>query len=193
MRLLGISGSLRGGSYNTALLNEAMDLLPEDLTLEVFGLHDIPLFNSDVEARGFPPGVQVFRDKIRAADGLLFAAPEYNYSITGVLKNAIDWASRGEKSEDGADLGSPLDEKPVAVMGAGGRLGTVRAQAHFRQIALHNSMRVMIDPELFVPRPWSKFDEDGRLVHLRTRERLRRFLAAIPAWVRMWQANPIGS
>ncbi|MCY3801327.1 MAG: NAD(P)H-dependent oxidoreductase [Chloroflexi bacterium] len=193
MRLLGISGSLRRGSFNTALLNEATDLLPEDLTLEVFPLHDIPLFNSDVEARGFPPAVQAFRQRIRAADGLLFAAPEYNYSITGVLKNAIDWASRGENTDDGADLGSPLDEKPVAVMGAGGRLGTVRAQAHFRQIALHNSMRVMIDPELFVPRPWSKFDEDGRLVHERTRERLRKFLAAIPAWVRMWQANPIGS
>ncbi len=193
MRLLGISGSLRGRSFNTALLHEAMDLLPEGLTLEVFELHDVPLFNADVEARGFPPAVQAFRERIRAADALLVAAPEYNYSITGVLKNAIDWASRGEESEDGSDLGSPLDEKPVAVMGAGGRLGTVRAQAHFRQIALHNSMRVMIDPELFVPRPWSKFDEDGRLIHERTRERLGRFLAAIPDWVRIWQAPPVTS
>ena len=184
---------MRRSSFNTALLNEASGLLPEGLTLEVFGLHDVPLYNADVEARGFPTAVQAFRERIRAADALLFAAPEYNYSITGVLKNAIDWASRGEESDDGSDLGSPIDEKPVAVMGAGGRLGTVRAQAHFRQIALHNSMRVMIDPELFVPRPWSKFDEHGRLVHERTRERLRAFLAAIPDWIRTWRASPVGS
>ena len=193
VRLLGISGSLRRSSFNSALLNEAVGLLPSGSTLEIFGLHDIPLFDADVEARGFPRAVQEFRDRIRASDALLVATPEYNYSISGVLKNAIDWASRSEVVEGIHDRESPLDEMPVAVMGAGGRLGTVRAQAHFRAIALHNSMRVMIDPEVFVSRPSNKFDANGRLTDERTRERLRRFLAAIPDWVSMWQESPVVS
>lgn len=193
LRVLGISGGLRRKSFNTALLSAAGDLIPDGLTLDVFDLRDIPLFDADIEAEGFPPAVQDFRDRIRAADAILIATPEYNYSISGVLKNAIDWASRDELVEDVPDAESPLDQKPVAIMGAGGRLGTVRAQAHFRAIALHNSMRVMIDPEVFVSRPSNKFNKEGHLTDERTREHLRRFLAAIPDWVRTWQQSPVGS
>ena len=193
VRLLGISGSLRRDSFNSALLREAGHLLPDGVTLEIFNLKNIPLFDRDLEAIGIPNPVRHFRERIRSVDALLIATPEYNYSVTGVLKNAIDWASRDESGDGVLDSGSPLDEKPAAIMGAGGRMGTVRAQAHLREIALHNSMRVMIDPEVFVSRPHSKFDENGRLTHERTREQLRALLAAIPDWVRMWQTSSVRS
>ena len=141
MRLLGISGSLRRDSFNSALLREAGHLLPDGVTLEIFNLKNIPLFDRDLEAIGIPNPVRHFRERIRSVDALLIATPEYNYSVTGVLKNAIDWASRDESGDGVLDSGSPLDEKPAAIMGAGGRMGTVRAQAHLREIALHNSMR----------------------------------------------------
>src|ERR1700751_5957025 len=121
VKVLGMSGSLRRGSYNTAALRAASELLPEGMTLDIADLAPLPLYNDDVRLAGFPPPVQAFRDRIAAADALLFVTPASNYSIPGVLKNAFDWASRPPDQ--------PFDGKPIAIMGASpGLLGTARAQ-----------------------------------------------------------------
>ncbi len=176
IRVLGVSGSLRRASLNSGLLRAAAEVCPPGMELTTFELHDLPLFNVDLEDTGTPAAVAAWQRAVGGADGLLLAAPEYNYSISGVLKNAIDWASRGRPSV--------LDGKPAAVMGVGGRTGTVRAQMHLRQIALHNSMRVMIDPELQLVRSRRRFDADGALTDQATRERLRGFMAALAHWIR---------
>lgn len=156
-RVLGISGSLRSGSFNTALLRVAGRFMPDDVTFEIFDLSAIPLYNGDVERDiGFPEPVEAFREAITAADGLLIASPEYNWSVTGVLKNAIDWASRGGSE-------SPLNRKPAAIMGAGGRSGTARSQAHLREVLMHNDVHVLATPEVLVASAYRKFDDDGRL------------------------------
>ena len=180
--LAGIAGSLRRGSFNAALLREAQALAPADTRINVVDLAPLPLYNRDLEDDGIPPPVEAFRQALAAADGLVVATPEYNYSIPGVLKNAIDWASRPPDS--------PLDGKPMAIMGAGGRLGTVRAQMHLREIALHNSMRVMIDPEVLVAGAFKAFDDDGRLTDERTRERVRQLMAAFREFVRYVPDDP---
>ena len=125
MKILGIAGSLRHGSYNRALLREAELLTPPGVELEQFDLRFLPLFDADVEAAGDPPEVRELKEAIRDADALLIATPEYNRGTSGVLKNAIDWASR-------PPFGSPLSGKPVAIMGAGGRSGTASAQTQVR-------------------------------------------------------------
>lgn len=182
LNVLGISGSLRRDSFNTSLLRAAAELQPADMKCARFDLADIPLFNTDLEDDGIPAPVVALYSAITSADGLLLAVPEYNYSISGVLKNAIDWASRGDPS--------PLDGKPLAVLGAGGRYGTVRAQAHMRQIALHNSMRVMVNPELHIARPRRIFDDQGSLTDERKRNDLREFMLAFAAWIKHSQNDP---
>ena len=173
LKILGISGSLRKDSYNTAVLRAAQAVVPEGVELEVFTLDGIPMYNSDEEAQhGFPPQVALLREKMAAADALLIATPEYNYSITGALKNALDWASRG-------GLDSPLTRKPAAILGAGGRLGTVRAQMHLRQILLHNDVPIVQKPEVFIDRAFEKFDEGGRLVHERHLDQIKRLIASL--------------
>src|SRR3954469_14827795 len=127
IRVLGFAGSLRRGSYNRAALRAAVEMMPEGGSLETFDLQGIPLYHGDVEAEGFPASVLAFKDAIRQADALLIVTPEYNYSMPGVLKNAIDWASRPAAN-------SVFTGKPTAIMGVGGRFGTVRAQAHLRQV-----------------------------------------------------------
>ncbi len=177
VHLLGFSGSLRKGSYNTALLRIAAGLLPADVTLETFDLTPIPLYNGDVEAAGFPEPVVQFKQRIAAADALLIVTPEYNYSIPGVLKNAIDWASRPPKE-------SPLNGKPVAFMGGGGLLGTARAQYHLRQVCVFNNMLPINRPEVFVMHVAQKFDADGNLTDEPTREMIRALLASLADWTR---------
>ena len=177
IHVLGFAGSLRKGSYNRAILRAAAELAPAGMSLETFDLSPIPLYNADVEAMGEPEPVQRFKERIAAADALLIATPEYNYSIPGVLKNALDWASRPSK-------GSPVNGKPVAIMGAGGMFGTVRAQQHLRLIAVHNDMHVLNKPEVYISRPWEKFDDDGHLADEPTRERIRALLEALAAWTR---------
>ena len=122
LRVLGVSGSLRRGSFNTAALRTAQELAPEGMTIEIADISEIPPYNDDVrQEQGYPPPVERLRAEIAAADALLFVTPEYNYSVPGVLKNAIDWASRPPNQ--------PLDGKPVAIMGASpSLLGTARAQ-----------------------------------------------------------------
>jgi chromate reductase len=132
-RILGFAGSLRKGSYNRSLLRAALELLPANVELEIFDLEGIPPYNQDLDPQP-PEKVRAFKAKIRAADALLIVTPEYNYSIPGVLKNAIDWASRphGDNS---------FDDKPVAFMGASmGMIGTARAQYHLRQSSVFLNM-----------------------------------------------------
>ena len=159
-QILGFAGSLRKESFNRNLLEISKGLLPDGVTLETIELNDIPLFNEDVEALGFPPAVAAFRDAIQKADALLIASPEYNSSITGVLKNAIDWASRSENKQP-----NPLVHKPVAILGAGGRGGTDRSQYHLRSILNHLNMYVVNKPEVLINMPGRKvFDDQGNLL-----------------------------
>ena len=182
LHIVGISGSLRSGSYNRALLVEAAELLPEGVTFEIVDLHDIPMFNADEEATAVPEAVLAFRAKLKQADAFVIATPEYNFSIPGVLKNAIDWASRSKP--DGV---SPLEGKPVAIIGAGGMLGTVRAQMHLREVLGHNDLKVLNKPSLMVARAGMYFDEDGRLTDPMLRERLEKVLLGLRDWTRLFQ------
>ncbi|MGQ0568754.1 MAG: NADPH-dependent FMN reductase [Armatimonadota bacterium] len=182
VHVLGFAGSLRHGSYNRAALRAAAEIAPPDMALEVFDLSPIPLFNADVEAVGVPEPVQQFKDRIAASDALLIVTPEYNYSVSGVLKNAIDWASRPLKT-------SPLNRKPMAMMGAGGMMGTVRAQHHLRQIALHNDMLVLGRPQVYIARAFEKFDAQGHLTDEPTRQAIRALLEALIVWTRQLQTQ----
>ena len=176
--IFGFAGSLRKASYNRALLRAAQELVPEGMSLEIFDLDDIPLFNADVEAEGIPEAVRAFKARLATADGLLIVTPEYNWSIPGVLKNAIDWASRW--NEDGTP--SPLNGKPLAIMSAGGRLGAYRAQQHLRQ-----SYDTMIcfpqQTEVAIAGPADKFDAQLRLIDEPSRERVRKLLVALGHWI----------
>ncbi len=181
IRILGISGSLRKASTNTGLLRAAADLLPEGMTLETFDLAPIGPYNEDVRAEGFPGPAQKLREAIASADGVLFASPEYNYSVTGVLKNAIDWASRPPEQ--------PFDGKPVAIMGATmGLAGTARAQYHLRQMGVALNWHAMNRPEIMVAHSGGKFDAEGNLTDEETRKHLAKFLEAFRTWVLRFKA-----
>lgn len=173
--ILGIAGSLRAGSYNKMLLRSARDLAPEGMTIEIFDLKDIPLYNGDVEAEGDPPAVAEFKQKLRDADGLLIVTPEYNHSIPAVTKNAVDWASRPPSP--------PLNGKPVGILGATpGRLGTVYAQEHLRLALMNPQARTMLRPEVFVSGAKGKFDDEGHLTDEPTRDLLVKFLESLRDW-----------
>src|SRR5688500_5787480 len=156
IHVLGIAGSLREASYNRGLLRAAAELLPEGMELEVYTLDGLPFYNADVEAEGIPAIVQQLKDRVDAADALLIATPEYNYSVPAVLKNAIDWMSRAPKNV--------LDGKPIALMGASiGNFGTARVQLHLRQIFVFTGSLVMVKPLVHVIRAKELFDERGNL------------------------------
>jgi chromate reductase len=181
IRILGISGSLRAASYNTAALRAAAELAPDEVEIEVFDLDGLPMFNADTEAADLRhPKVAALREAIADADGLLIATPEHNYSITAALKNAIDWASRGGQE-------APLTGKTAAVFGAGGRFGTLRSQMHLRDILLHNDVRLVGKPEVMIDRASTKF-ASGRLADERHRDQLRRLVEALTDLVR--ERNP---
>jgi chromate reductase, NAD(P)H dehydrogenase (quinone) len=173
IKILGFAGSLRKNSYNRALLKNALELLPPDAELEVFDLQDIPLYNQDME-NPLPGPVAAFREKIKEADALLFSVAEYNYSISGVLKNAIDWGTRPSNSFDG---------KLAAVMGASnGNFGTVRAQNHLRQIFLTLNVHALNRPQVLVPQAQNKIDASGKLTDQETRDKIAEMLKALVAW-----------
>lgn len=177
VNILGFAGSLRKGSYNRALLRAAAELVPKDAKLEVFDLEGIPPFNQDLEA-SMPEKVKEFKAKIKSSDAILIATPEHNYSIPGVLKNAIDWASRpyGDNSFEG---------KPVAIMSAStGMLGGARAQYHLRQVFVFLNMHPINRPEVFVTFAAQKFDEKGRLTDEKAKELIKGLLEALVAWTR---------
>ncbi len=148
----------------------------------MYDLHDIPLYNGDVEAEGLPPAVHDFKERIHAADALLIAVPEYNYSFPGVLKNAIDWASRPVPPP-----GNAFRHKPIALMGAGSTMGTVRAQLALRQVFLNVEGFVMGKPELYVQNARTVFDEHGELLDDTIRERVGLVVEALVAWTHRLQ------
>jgi chromate reductase len=175
LTFLGISGSLRAKSLNTAALHAAAALLPEGVSLKFADLTDIPLYNGDVEAQGLPASVQAFRAQIKAADALLFCTPEYNFSVPGVLKNAIDWASRPPEH--------PFAGKPIAIMGASpGMLGSARAQYHLRQVFIFMDGKILNKPEVMIAGAMGKFDAEGKLTDEPTRQAIAAQLVALKAW-----------
>lgn len=177
VNILGFTGSLRQGSFNRAALHAAQELLPEGASLEIFNLAPIPFFNEDLEAAELPQAVVEFKEKVAAADALLIATPEYNYSLPPVLKNALDWASRG------AD--SPLIGKTVGMMSAStGMFGGARAQYHLRQVCVRLDVVTFSQPEMFITFAERKFDENGQLIDERSRGHLERYLKALVAKVK---------
>lgn len=177
IRVLGISGSLRAASWNTMALRAARELAPPGMEIEIFdGLRDIPHYDDDVRAgSGYPPAAEALRTKLRAADAVLIYTPEYNYSIPGVLKNAIDWASRPPEQ--------PFDGKPIAVAGAAtGLLGTARAQYHLRQMFVFLNGLVLNKPEVMISQAPTRFDASGRLTDETTRSLIASQLAALRDW-----------
>jgi len=176
MKLLAIQGSLRTGSSNRKLLKVILDHLPDGVTGEIAELHDIPLFNGDVHAKGFPESVDELRDKIRAVDFVVISVPEYNYSVSGVLKNALDWASLAPQQ--------PFKGKPVGIVGtSSGMFGSVRAQGHVRQVLQYVEAITMPKPEVIVPQGQLKFDEAGKLTDEKTQQAVENFVASLVLWV----------
>jgi chromate reductase, NAD(P)H dehydrogenase (quinone) len=156
MNVLGISGSLRQGSYNAMALRAAQKLAPPGMTITIADIRPIPLYDDDVRAQGFPPAVQALKDLVRAADAILLVTPEYNFSIPGVLKNTLDWLSRPPEP--------PFDGKTVAIMGASpGPVGTARVQYHLRQVMVFLNAFVVNKPEVFIANCAGKFNERGEL------------------------------
>ena len=173
MRLLGIAGSFREGSYNRALLRAAAELAPPGVVLEEHDIRGLPFYDGDLEAAGDPEPVTKLKDAIRQADGLVIATPEYNRGIPGGLKNAIDWASRPA-------LASPLAAKRVAIMGAStGRGGTARAQQQLREALGFPRAVVIEEPEVLVPEAYLHFDEHGELADGETRAEIAELLAEL--------------
>jgi chromate reductase, NAD(P)H dehydrogenase (quinone) len=181
IKLLGIAGSIRRDSYNRALLRAVGAALPADATLTPYDqLAALPTFDPDLTID--PPAVVDFKHAIAGADGLVIATPEYNYSLPGVLKNAIDWASRPPST-------SPLRGKPVGIVSAAaGMSGGMRAQYHLRQILVFTDSPAMLQPEVFVARPQDRF-VDGVLTDAATIEHLRRFGTALVTWVTRFVAT----
>ena len=178
MRVLGIAGSLRAGSYNRMLLRAAAELAPEGMEIVTAEIGELPLFNEDVEAAGVPPAVETLRTAIRETDALLIATPEYNHGVPGVLKNAIDWASRPPRH-------SVLAGKPTALFGASpGMTGTARSQTQLRNSFVFTDTPVLPQPEVLVARAHEKFDAEGRLTDEPTRAFVRRLLEALHDWAR---------
>jgi len=175
-RIVGFAGSLRRASYNRALIHAAQELAPGGMTIEPIEIGELPFYNADVEAEGDPASVAAFKAALQQADGILIATPEYNDGIPAVLGNAIDWGSRLPGR-------SPLQGKPVAIMGASpSQIGTARAQLHLRQILGHAQARVLPPPELLVAKAHERFDE-LRLKDEGTRKVLTALLERFSRWI----------
>ncbi len=175
LHILAFAGSLRRGSYNKALIRAAVELAPENVAIEVYDLEGIPPFNQEFE-NDPPQRIKEFKEKIKNADALLIATPEYNYSVSGVLKNAIDCASRPK-------VGNPLDGKPVAIMSASvGKLGGARAQYHLRQTFVFLNMQPVNRPEVMLSDAAHNIDTDGNLTNEQTRQLIAQLLEALAAW-----------
>ena len=181
----GIAGSLRKGSFNRALLRATQELAPADIEIRIFDrLGEIPLYNQDVEAEGDPEPVQALKRAIGEADALLVATPEYNHGVPGVLKNAIDWASRPPGR-------SVLAGKPAAILGASpGVTGTARGQSQLRQAFVFTDTPALPQPEILVYRAHEKFDADGRLTDEKTREFVGKLLRGLADWTRRLTPEP---
>lgn len=176
LRICALSGSLRKGSFNTSTLLAAQQVASDGMTMELASLEGIPIYNQDIEENEpVPEAVAALHDLIRDCDGLLIATPEYNYSVPGPLKNAIDWISR---------LENPFDQKPLGIVSASrSLLGGARAQYHLRQVAVAVNMRVMNRPEVMIASAHERFDEKGNLVHEPTKDLLAKFMGSLRKWV----------
>jgi len=175
----GIAGSLRKASYNRALLRVAQELAPSDMEIRIFErIGEIPHYNEDIEKQGDPEPVQALKHAIGEADALLIATPEYNQGVPGVLKNAIDWASRPARR-------SVLAKKPTAIFGASpASTGSARAQSQLRQDLVFSDVPVLVQPEILVYRAQEKFDAELRLTDEKTREYVGKLLEALADWTR---------
>lgn len=177
VHVLGLSGSLRKGSFNSAALHAAVELAPDDVRIRTGSIAGIPPYDEDLRAEGTPDAVRALADAILAADAVLIATPEYNYSIPGVLKNAIDWLSRLDPQ--------PFADKPVAIMGASmGRLGTARAQYHLRQVFVFLDAMVLNKPEVMIAAAQTLVDERGELADETTRGHVAGLVEALAAHAR---------
>ncbi len=182
LNVLGISGSLRQASYNTALLRAATELAPKGMRIQIADIGAIPAYDEDLRTRGLPESVATLRRQASDANAILIATPEYNYSVPGVLKNAIDWLSRPPEP--------PLFDKALAIMGASaGMSGTMRAQYHLRQIAVFLNMHVVNKPEVFVAHAAERFDADGRLTDAGTRKIIAALLDSLAGFSRRLAAK----
>jgi chromate reductase len=180
MKVLAMVGSLRKGSYNKLALRAAIELKPARMEIETAEIGDLPLYNDDVREAGYPQPVQRLREQVKAVDALLFVTPEYNYSVPGVLKNAIDWCSRPPDQ--------PLDGKPAAIMGAStGKLGSARAQYHLRQICVFVNVLPVNRPEVMLSGAAKLFDADGRLNDEPTRKFIGDLLVSLQDWTTLLQ------
>jgi chromate reductase len=175
IKVLAFAGSLRKDSYNKALIRAAIEEAPSTMAIEVFDLEGIPPFNQEFESNP-PAKVAEFKQKIREADALLIATPEYNYSVPGVLKNALDCASRPRND-------SPLEGKPVAIMSAStGKFGGARAQYHLRQTFIFLNMHPLNKPEVMFSDAAHNVNEEGKVTNLQTRQLIKQQLEALCAW-----------
>jgi chromate reductase, NAD(P)H dehydrogenase (quinone) len=181
--ILAVSGSLRAGSYNTSLLRAVETMAPDTLRLEIITPRGVPLYDGDEEnEHGIPAVVEDLKARMRAADGLIFATPEYNFSMPGVLKNMIDWLSRGQNQ--------PFNGKHIGIMGAStSPVGTARAQYHLRMSLQALNGLVMPRPEIFVSRAGDKFADDGALTDEATQKVIGTWLKHFEPWVRLGQAR----
>lgn len=178
-KIAAISGSLRKASYNTATLRALQELAPEWIELDLITLEGVEPFNEDVEAEGWPPRVQALRDRVEPAGAVIIATPEYNYSIPGTLKNALDWLSRPTGR-------GPIVGKPLLIVGASlSKTGTARAQAHLRQVAFYNAMPVIPTAEVIISSADEIFDENQKLADSGTRDFLETAIKQFGEWVRL--------
>ena len=178
--VLGICGSLRQASFNMAALKTAIALKPAEMTATIADISQIPAYNEDVRAQGFPPPVEALRRQIKEADALLFACPEYNYGMSGVLKNAIDWASRPPDQ--------PFAGKPCAILGAAaGMAGTARAQYDLRRACVFLDIHVLNKPEVFIGQAQTKFDAAGNLTDEAAKGFIRDMMANLASWARRFK------
>ena len=175
VKILGISGSIRTGSHNLAALSAAREILPADVSLDIVDLRDIPVYSEDVLKGGFPAAVQNFRERAAAADAVLFASPEYNYSISSSLKAALEWASRPPNP--------PLGGKPCAIMGAStSPAGTLRGQTHMRQVCVSLNLIPLNAPTVDIAEAQKKCNANGTLTDTATRELIRQLVAGLVAF-----------
>lgn len=181
MNVLTIYGSLSERSINKGLANAMLESLPEDMTMELSGVHDIPLFNEDIELTQYPDKAALLKERIKNADGVLFVTPEYNRGMPGALKNAIDWVSRpdGERTFSG---------KPVGVLGASsGARGAQAAQYDLKRAMTYFGAHIMGQPEFYVDNSDKKIDENGVLQHEKTKEYLKRYLLAFKTHIEIFK------
>jgi chromate reductase, NAD(P)H dehydrogenase (quinone) len=176
LKVAGVAGSLRQGSFNRAALKAAIELQPAELDIEIVELGELPLYNDDIRVEGYPPSVHAYREKIRACDGVLFATPEFNYSVSAPLKNAIDWGSRIPDP--------PYVGKPAAMISASvAPLGGVRAQYHLRHMCVSLNCFVMNTPQIYIGEAAKKFDAGLKLTDAGIRADLAKFLAAFRDYI----------